>query len=565
MPKNGEFIPSWTNDPPENGSYRTIFKWGAPDKFKHPNNRLFMLLKEKFSLNDEDFIKKQDAGNQPVKLNNPIELKNEIIVKITEISGRENVFSDDYSRAKYGSGKSMEEALLLRKGAPLYVPDIVVHPGTKQEIEQIISLCSSEGIPVYVYGGGTSVNLGFQAVNRGICLVMNTHMKKVINFNETTHTITVEPGIFGPDLENLLNNAPEEFNASLRYTCGHFPQSFEFSTVGGWISALGSGQESSYYGDMYDLVLSQEYVTPAGTFKTLDYPGTATGPKVNDIMKGSEGTFGVLVSATLKIFRYMPENRKNFAFIFPDWKITVNAAREISQGQFGMPSVFRISDPEETDVAMKLYGVEGTLIDRLLSFKKLNPEERCMFIGSADGEKKFAENVKRKVKKICKRYGAVYITGIPVKKWERGRFTDPYMREDLSDFGIIIDTLESGVTWENLHRLHKGVLCYIKSRPQTICMAHASHFYPQGTNLYFIFISKMNDFEEYKKFQEGIIEQILLNGGSLSHHHGVGKMLGPWMENHLGTIQMNILRSLKSHFDPENIFNPGGTLGIDIS
>ena len=564
MPRNDKFVPPWAHDPPEKGTYRSIFKWGAQDKFKHPNLRLYNMLKERLNLTDDDFRDKKDFGNKPVKLDRPVSINQEITDLFTEISGRENVFSDDYSRLKYGTGKTMEEELRLRKGIPGPVPDLVIHPRTRPELEKIIALCAREKIPVHVYGGGSSVTLGFCAVRGGISLVMSTHMNRIISFSETNHTITVEPGITGPELENALNNAPEVLNASGRYTCGHFPQSFEFSTVGGWISALGSGQQSSYYGDMYDLVLSQEYMTPSGMIKTLEYPGTATGPRINDIMKGNEGTFGVLVGVTLKIFWYMPENRKRFAFIFPNWEATVSAAREISQGQFGMPSVFRISDPEETSVAMKLYGIEGTPIDRILNLKDITSDSRCLFLGSSDGEKAFAKNIRKKVKKICKRHGAVYVTGFPVKKWEHGRFTDPYMREDLNDFGIVIDTLESGVTWKNLHRLHKGVLGYIKSRPRTICMAHASHFYPQGTNLYFIFIAKMKDLTDYKEYQEGIIEQILKNGGSLSHHHGVGKMMGPWLEDHLGREQMDVLRALKRHFDPENIMNPGGTLGLDI-
>jgi alkyldihydroxyacetonephosphate synthase len=564
MSENVKFNPAWTNNPPEEGTYRSVFKWGAPKRFKHPNHRLFMMLKERLGLTDEDFSIKLDLGNQTVKLDRPISIKQDTINLFTEISGDENVSTDDYSRLKYGTGKTMEEELRLRKGIAGPVPDLVIHPRTKHEVEQIISICRKEKIPVHIYGGGSSVNLGFRAERGGICLVMASHMNKVVTFSETNSTITVEPGITGPALENTLNKAPEVLNASQRYTCGHFPQSFEFSTVGGWISALGSGQQSSYYGDMYDLVLSQEYVTPTGTFRTLDYPGTATGPKVNDIMKGNEGTFGVLVGVTLKVFRYMPENRKRFAFIFPDWESTVDAAREISQGQFGMPSVFRISDPEETSVAMKLYGIEGTPIDRFLSLRKINPRTRCLLIGSSEGEKGFSGNIKKNVKKICKRHHAVYVTGMPVRKWEHGRFTDPYMREDLNDFGIVIDTLESGVTWENLHELHRGVLSYIKSRPRTICMAHASHFYPQGTNLYFIFIAKVSGLEDYKKYQRGIIDHILKYGGSLSHHHGVGKMMGGWMENHLGRRQMDVLRALKNHFDPDNIMNPGGTLGLDI-
>ena len=132
------------------------------------------------------------------------------------------------------------------------------------------------------------------------------------------------------------------------------------------------------------------------------------------------------------------------------------------------------------------------------------------------------------------------LTGYPVGKWEHGRYTDPYMREDLNDFGIIIDTLETGVTWEGFHRLHEGVRRFIKSRSNTVCMAHGSHFYPQGTNLYFIFILKADSIDEYKEFQRGMIDRILHYGGSLSHHHGVGKMVGPWMERHLGNVQMEV-------------------------
>ncbi|MCD4717566.1 MAG: FAD-binding oxidoreductase, partial [Desulfobacterales bacterium] len=220
---------------------------------------------------------------------------------------------------------------------------------------------------------------------------------------------------------------------------------------------------------------------------------------------------------------------------------------------------------EETDVALKLYGIEGTFIDRLITLKGLKPKERCLCIGHTEGEKGFTKNVKKRIKRICRRHGAMYITGYPVKKWAKGRYSDPYMREDLNDFGIMVDTLESGVTWDNLHRLHKGVRTYIKSRPNTVCMSHASHFYPQGTNLYFIFMARMNDVNEYKKFQQGIIDQIHKHGGSLSHHHGVGKMIAPWMEEHLGKVQMDVLRALKTHLDPNNIMNPGGTLGLDKS
>ncbi|MCK5096623.1 MAG: FAD-binding oxidoreductase, partial [Desulfobacteraceae bacterium] len=152
-------------------------------------------------------------------------------------------------------------------------------------------------------------------------------------------------------------------------------------------------------------------------------------------------------------------------------------------------------------------------------------------------------------------------TGYPMKKWRKGRFSDPYMRDTLNDFGVLIDTLEASVTWDHLQELYHAVRSYIKKHPHTICMTHASHFYAQGTNLYFIFITKMQDVDEFRLFQRGIIEKIEANYGSLSHHHGVGRMMAPWMEKHLGEKQMDILRAIKKHFDPHNIMNPGG-LGL---
>ena len=194
----------------------------------------------------------------------------------------------------------------------------------------------------------------------------------------------------------------------------------------------------------------------------------------------------------------------------------------------------------------------------------IGPCERCLCLGSAEGESAFTRNIERQVKRICKEFGAISLTGYAAKKWEHTRFKEPYMREDLMDFGVVIDTLECSVTWDNLHAVHQGVREYIKSRPETMCMTHASHFYPQGTNLYFIFLAKMDDLDEFRTFQRGIIDHINKCGGSLSHHHGIGRMIAPWIGSYLGAEQMAVLRALKRHFDPNNIMNPGGQLGLDL-
>lgn len=563
MTSKSAFSPDWRKTPPKPGTYRSIFKWGKPEGFKHPNARLYEMIKDVFAMTDADFHAPGNTGDNVVAHDLPLRLDPEHVAWLTDRVGAENVSRDDFNRLKHAVGKTMEEALRLRLETVGDLPDLVVHPRQKQDVADIVAYCHQHRIPVYVYGGGSSVNFGFTPTRGGVTLVMGTHMNRLLSISEKNQTATVQPGIMGPAYEGLLNGAPEHFNARRRYTGGHFPQSFEYSSVGGWIMTLGSGQQSSYYGDMYDIVVSQEYVTPAGTFRTLDYPATATGPKVNDIMKGSEGAYGILVEATVRIFRHMPENRQRFAFVFADWESAVEAAGEICQAEFGMPSMFRISDAEETAVALKLYGVEGTAIDRFMTVRGYKPGKRCLCMGMADGEKSFSKNIKRQARRICRQAGAMNITGFPVKKWEASRFHDPYLREDLNDFGIMIDTLESSVTWEGLHRLHREVRAFIKSRPKTVCMTHASHFYPQGTNLYFIFIARMADIDEYRAFQAGIIDRIVAGGGSLSHHHGVGKMIGPWMERHLGREQMNVLRALKQHFDPHGIMNPGGTLGLD--
>ena len=563
MSKKDSFIPDWIHEAPKKNSYRSIFKWGDPNGFKHPSKGMYSFMRDELGMTDDDFKQRKTEGNEEVLCNDPIKLDQKHIDAITKIVTAENVKTDDYSRVKFSSGMTMIEVDALRHQKHKSMADIVVHPRHKEDVRKIVKYCDDNLIPIYAYGGGSSVNFGHMPVKGGISLVMKTHMNKIISFNEEDQTVRVQAGMMGPAFEDALNNAPKNYSAKRGYTCGHFPQSFEYTSVGGWVLTLGSGQQSSYYGDAYDLVLSQEFVTPVGEIKTIDVPATATGPKVNDIMKGSEGSFGILTELTMKVFRHMPENENDFAFIFKTWEDAVNASREISQSEFGMPSVFRISDAEETSMGLKLYGVDGTWMDKLIQLKGYKPGERSLYIGHTEGEKGFAKHVKKMIKKIAKKHGGMFLTGYPLKNWRGGRYADPYMREDMQDYGIIADTVESGVTWSNLHNLHQGVRKFIKSRPNTACLTHGSHFYAQGTNLYFIFMSNYKDINEYKEFLDGIMKEIQKHGGSVSHHHGVGKMFGPFMEPHLGKEQMDVLRSLKKHFDPNNIMNPGGQLGLD--
>ena len=553
--------PDWTEQAPNAGTLRAIAKYGDPQGFKHPSDAWVRMMMQEFGMREADFRQKRDEGHAPVALNRPPKLAAPQLEALAAIVGDENVALDDYSRVRYASGKTAEEALELRRGVIREVADVVVHPRDKRDVQALVRYCDAERIAVTPFGAGSSVNFGCRPYKGGVSLVLATHMNKLLEVNELNQVARVQPGMFGPAYEQALHEAPERFGCKHRYTCGHFPQSFEYSTVGGWVVTLGSGQASTYYGDAYDIVFSQEYVTPAGSFKTMDVPATATGPRVHDIMKGSEGSFGILVEATMKVFRHTPENRARFGFMYPSWEAAVDASREIMQGEFGRPAVYRISDPEETDRGLKLYGVPG-VASGLMTRLGLEPMRRCLCLGTVEGDRDYTRLVSRKIKQVARRYGAVSLGGYATKRWEPTRYTEPYMREDLNDYGIVIDTLEAGVTWDNLHRLHQGVRAFVKSRPRTMCLSHASHFYPQGTNLYFIFVARM-DVDELVAFQAGVIDQIVKHGGTLSHHHGVGRLLAPWMESHLGNEQMAVLRALKHHFDPNDIMNPGGQLGLD--
>ncbi len=559
-----KFIPPWTESPPSPGTFRSILKWGSPTEFKHPNRHLYEMMKQVFGMTDDDFQERRQTGEIPVKVEQPCRLPAETLAGLAEIVGEENVKTDDLSRAGVCYGKAMLDAMRLRAGIVENPPDAVVHPRNADDVRRLVAFCNKRRIPLTPFGAGSGVTRGAECVQGGISLRMGTHMKRILAVDPVSQTVTVEPGIYGPELEQALNEAPERFGAPHCYTCGYFPQSFEYSTVGGWVVTRGAGQNSTYYGKIEHLVLAQKYVTPVGDIVTVDVPAYATGPSIDQIMIGSEGTYGILVEVTLKLYRYMPEARRRFSFVFRDWESACAACREIMQGEFGFPSVFRLSDPEETNVAFKLYGVEGTPLAPLLARLGYRPMERCLLLGYTDGDRDLGKLIHRKIRRICKRYGAMYTTGYVTRRWEHGRFRDPYMREDLGDFGIVIDTLECGVSWTNLHRVWAGVREYCHSRPNVVCMTHASHFYPQGSNLYFIFIARMESIEEYVEYHAGILDAIRKHGATMSHHHGIGRLMAPWLEGQIGTNQLEVFRALKHHFDPHNVMNPGGTLALDL-
>lgn len=559
------FEPKWIRERAGDKSWRAAFRWGDPDFVKVPKESLYKLMKQKFLMTDEDFSHYHGGtGLEDVKLNAPCRLPEDVLDALNGIVGRENLTTEDYPRVAVAYGKTAYDAMRLREKRVDSLPDAVVYPATSDEVQKIVDLCVRKKVPLYVYGGGSSVTRGVEPTRGGITLDMRKRFNKVLSFNETDQTITVQAGMSGPDLEKALNDAPRLFGAQRAYTCGHFPQSFEYSSVGGWVVTRGAGQNSTYYGCITDIVLSQRYATPRGDIQTSRYPREATGPNLNQLMMGSEGTFGVLTEVTLKVFRFMPENRVRFSFIFPDWEKARNAAREMMQCEAGNASVFRLSDPEETSLMLQLYNVDETPLKKLLDMRGYKDMQRCLFLGFTDGERGFSRNVAKNIRRIARRYGGMSLTSFVTRSWEKGRFNDPYLRDTMMDFGIVTDTLECTVNWSNMAKVHEEVRKVCHALPNTIVTTHMSHCYPQGANLYFIFITRMEDAEAFKRYHATILDAIQKSGASMSHHHGIGKMFAPWLEGSLGKNEYGIIRALKQHFDPDNMMNPGGTLGLDL-
>lgn len=561
------FEPKWVLDVAPKDSYRSIFRWGDPTFFKYPKESLYNYVKNICGLRDDDFKDYcDDIGMDKVELGEEYapKIDQKHVKAIAKIVGEKNISQTDYDRLAVAYGQTGYDLLRLRHHRYDSLPDLVVFPETSLQIEKIVSYVVKNKLPLYVYGGGSSVTRGVEPINGGVTLDMRKNFNKVIKFNETDQTITVQSGMSGPKLEEVLQNAPRLFGAKRAYTCGHFPQSFEYSSVGGWTVTRGAGQNSTYYGTIADIVVSQKYATPIGKIETSHYPREATGPNINEIMMGSEGTFGVLTEVTLKVFRWMPENRKRFSYMFKNWEIAQDAAREMMQCECGFSSVFRLSDPEETSLMLHLYNVDETPLEPILQKFGFIEDERCLFLGFTDGEKGFSKNVAKNIAKIALKHGAMPMTGYVCRGWEKGRFNDPYLRDTLMDFGYMIDTLECTVNWSNMTQVWRDVKKVCHALPNTIVTTHMSHCYPQGANLYFIFMTAIKDEDEFKRYHTTILDAIQKSGAAISHHHGIGKMFAPWLEGYLGDNEYGIIKVLKNYFDPDYLMNPGGTIGLDL-
>lgn len=491
----------------------------------------------------------------------------EVLSRIVSMVGEGHVSTDRSVRIRHAMGKSYRDLVRVRKGCVASPPDAVLWPGTDKEVEAVLAWAQDHEIAVVPFGGGSSVVGGVESqkgpAHRGIVSLDMARMGRVLGIDTLSRTARMQAGITGPALEKALNEKG--------YGLGHFPQSFEYSTLGGWVATRSAGQLSSLYGKIEDMVTSVSMVTPSGRLETLEIPARAVGPDLTQLVVGSEGTLGVITDVTVRIHP-LPEEQRYMGFFFKDFISGVDASRTVVQEGL-TPAVLRLSDAEETQFGLALkpraahMGKEAVQLGGIWALDKLGyrSERRCLMILGFEGRKGRAETDAREARKICKDYGAIYLGESPGRMWHAERFEHPYLRDTLLDRAIMIDTLETSTDWHNVVPLYLAVSSALRDAIRTtgvseIVMCHLSHVYPTGSSLYFIFLGAQvmgEELEQWYTIKQAASECILSHGGTISHHHGVGTDHAPWARKEHGPLGIGLLKGLKRSVDPAGVMNPG--------
>jgi alkyldihydroxyacetonephosphate synthase len=472
--------------------------------------------------------------------------------------GRDNVRDDRESRVLHANGKSYPDLVRLRSGDGSGAPDAVVFPGSADEVAAVLDASGRAGVAVVPFGGGSSVVGGVEALRGGHSAAISlglARMDRVLDVDRRSLTVRLEPGLFGPDLERKLGGAG--------LTLGHFPQSFEYSTVGGWVATRSAGQASTGYGRIDELVEAVALTAPAGTLTTLDVPATAAGPSLRELVVGSEGVLGVVSAATLRV-RPAPAVRHYEGWSFKTFEEGYEALRLLAQAD-AWPDVARLSDAEETRLSMTL-SATGSRSEQLgRSYLRLRGHEGgCLAFTGFDGAAGDVSRRRRHTAGILRAAGALSLGQRPGKSWLRNRFAAPYLRDDMLGRGVMVETLETATTWTSLPRLYEAVAGTLRDTlagrgTPPLVMCHVSHVYRAGASLYFTFIARQEqgaEIDQWRAVKGAACDAIVANGGTISHHHAVGADHAPWMPAEVGELGLDLLRAAKERLDPAGIMNP---------
>jgi len=467
--------------------------------------------------------------------------------------------TDPEDRLRHACGQSLPDWIALRTGNISAYPDGIAYPSTDEDVQELFKFARANSIHLIPYGGGTSV-VGHINPRRGenpIITIDLSNFNQLLSIDKISHLALIEAGIRGPDLEHQLS--------SEGFTLGHFPQSFEYSTLGGWIATRSCGQQSYYYGRIEDTFAGGHIESPGGSIDINPVPASAAGPDLRHIILGSEGRYGVITRASMRI-RPLPEVEGFFAAFFRDWDSGVSAVRTLVR--FGTNlSMLRLSDAIETETTLALSGKDKLVAWagrglRMLGFGS----NRCLLIYGVTGDNKSVNLALEQSSSIIRSRGGIIAGKMIGSQWQKSRFLTPYLRNTLWDYGYAIDTLETAVPWNKVTSLVSELKVSImkhaeKKGIKVWVFAHLSHVYRDGASIYVTYIIPRTSsgdelLLQWNSMKNAACQAILFHGGTITHQHGIGQDHLPFLEAEKGKIGVDILRNIGNICDPDAILGP---------
>ena len=502
------------------------------------------------------------------------QLPGELRARLADAVGAEHVSTRDHDRVVHGRGKSLTDLVRQRRGDLGRLPDVVVRPGAEGQVVGIVQAALDHDAVVIPFGAGSSISGSLEpdaGEPRPVISVDMSRMRRVLSIDATSQLARVEAGVFGPDLERQLG--------AEGWTCGHFPDSFTYSTLGGWIATRSSGMQSDRYGDIAELTRGLRVVTPSGILRVRPIPSTSTGPSVREMVLGSEGRLGVITEATIHVRRVPPE-RKILGYLFPSWLSGLAAMRDIAASE-ASPSVTRVSDAAETAFSFAMREAPA-LLDRakskalqtFLRRRDWDLEAMCLALIGYEGTRAHVAEQRKLTERIVKRHGGLGIGASPGRLYDQKKFDTPYIRDFLLDRGAPGDVSETAAPWSRLPTLYETVMAAGHGAFEQLgvpgyLMCHLSHSYHDGACLYFTFALNPPDdhdgLEDYGVVKRAIQQAFVDTGGTLSHHHAVGTEHAQWLEEDISAPGVELLRALFEGADPGGNLNPGKIVARDSS
>ena len=526
--------------------------WGWGD----PERRVELPATALGALRDELGVE-PGAGNEPVSIDLVSLPEARPIPDALRASADELLDGHD-DRIRYATGRSYPDLVRLRTGRLEHAPDAVLRPADAAGVESVLDACAAAGVAVVPFGGGTSVVGGLEALADGHSAVVSLELSRLrsVELDSQSLTARLGPGLTGPEAEAALG--------ALGATLGHFPQSFEEATIGGFAATRSAGQASSGYGRFDDVVTAIELAAPAGRLRTREIPHTAAGPSLRELVLGSEGTLGVITDVSCRV-RPAPRSRVYEGWIAEDFHAGREIVRDLAQ-RHEAPDVLRLSDEEETRVSLELAGTEGLrrrALDAYLSIRRRRGG--CLMICGWEGERDDVSRRRGLSQARLRLGGAVPLGRSAGNSWYRGRYGGPYLRDELISLGVLVETLETAHTWSRLDELYRAVGNALRGTlgERSIVMCHVSHAYPDGASLYFTFLTRARPGEEldqWRAAKSAACEAIVATEGTITHHHAVGRDHAPYMRAEVGDLGLEALRAVKERLDPAGIMNPGKLL-----